>query len=137
LHWCLRELGHGALEFEGAIATNLDRGVVYADPINASRNLRELGYSIDVVQDFGPHVIAGVRYDYYDGDRDASEPVGITIVQPNEVFSTWGFMAAARWDTARLSIEYDRVRNPLGISDSGLPTTEKADRLTVRGQVEF
>jgi hypothetical protein len=137
VHWCLRDLGHGVLEFEGAIATNLDRGVVYADPINASRNLRELGYSVDVVQDFGPHAFAGVRYDYYDGDRDAAEPVGISIVQPNEVFSTWGFMAAARWDTARLSIEYDRVRNPLGISDAGLPTTEKADRLTIRGQVEF
>jgi len=58
-------------------------------------------------------------------------------VQTQQVFSTWGFLAAARWDTARLSIEYDRVRNPLGLSDNGLPTSEKADRLTIRGQVEF
>jgi hypothetical protein len=137
LHWCICALGNGALEFEGAIATNLDRGVIYADPIVASRNLRELGYSIDVVQDLGKHAFAGIRYDYYNADRDASEPVGISIVQTKQVFQTWGFLAAARWDTARLSLEYDRVRNPLGLSDNGLPTSEKADRLTVRGQVEF
>ena len=67
LQWCLRALGRGALQFEGAIATNLDRGVIYADPINVSRNLRELGYSIDVVQDVGKHALAGIRYDYYNG----------------------------------------------------------------------
>jgi len=137
LHWCLRDLGHGVAEFEGAIATNMDRGVIYADPINASRNLRELGFSADVVQDLGPHALAGVRYDYYDGDRDANEVAGITVVQTRQIFQTWGFLAGARWDTARLSIEYDRVRNPLGRADNGLPTTEKADRLTIRGQVEF
>jgi hypothetical protein len=137
VHWCLRRLGDGVAELEGAIATNLDRGVIYADPIDASRNLRELGYSIDVVQNFGPHALAGVRYDYYNGDRDAAEAVGVTVVQTQQVFSTWGFLVGARWDTARLSLEYDRVRNPLGISDSGLPTSEKADRLTIRGQVEF
>jgi hypothetical protein len=137
LEWCLRALGHGALQFEGAIATNLDRGVIYADPINASRNLRELGYSIDVVQNVGPHALAGIRYDYYNGDRDASETVGVSVVQTQQIFSTWGFLVGARWDTARLSLEYDRVRNPLGIADNGLPTSEKADRLTIRGQVEF
>jgi hypothetical protein len=137
LHWCLRDLGHGVAQLEGAIATNLDRGVIYADPINASRNLRELGFSADVVQDLGPHAQAGVRYDYYDGDRDANEVAGTTVVQTRQIFQTWGFMAAARWDTARLSIEYDRVRNPLGRADNGLPATEQADRLTIRGQVEF
>jgi hypothetical protein len=137
LHWCLADVGHGVVEFEGALATNLDRGVIYADPIAASRDIRELGYSVDVVQDLGAHAFAGVRYDYYNGDRDAAEPVGVSTVQTQQVFSTWGLLAAVRRGTARLSLEYDHVRNPLGLSDNGLPTSEKADRVTLRGQVEF
>jgi hypothetical protein len=89
------------------------------------------------VQDIGTHAFAGVRYDYYNGDADASEPVGTMIVQTQEVFTTWGFLAAVHRGTARLSLEYDHVRNPLGLSDNGLPTSERADRLTLRGQVEF
>jgi len=45
---CARQLvlqwaGAGEAFFEGAIATNLDRGVYYADPVASSRDLRELG----------------------------------------------------------------------------------------------
>ncbi len=33
VHWCICVIGTGAAYAEGAIATNLDRGLVYADPI--------------------------------------------------------------------------------------------------------
>ncbi len=137
VHWCLRGFGHGMLRFEGAIAKNLDRGVVYADPVARSRDVRELGFVLGLEQDLGPYALAGVRYDRYDADRDAAEAEGVTTVYTHEVFSTLAVMAAARWHTSRLIVEYDRVTNPFGRSDSGAPTTLRADRLAIRGQVEF
>ncbi len=135
--WCLRELGAGKAFFEGAISTNLDRGVYYADPIATSRDLRELGFAAGVVQSLTEHGLAGVRYDRYNADRDASQQAGISLVGVDRVFDTWAFLAAGIWHTSRLSFEYDHVRNPFGLSDSGMPTTRADDRFVVRAQAEF
>ncbi len=137
LHWCICALGSGKLQFEGAIAKNLDRGVVYADPIARSRNVRELGFAIALVQELGPYALAGVRYDRYDADRDAVEQAGVATVYTHEVFSTLSLMAAARFHSARLIGQYDHATNPFGRADSGEPTTLRADKLTFRAQVEF
>lgn len=137
IHWCICALGRGRLRFEGAIAKNLDRGVIYADPIARARDVRELGFAIDLVQELGSYALAGVRYDRYDADRDAAETEGVATVYTHEVFTTWSMMAAAHVGTSRLSIQYDHVTNPFGRSDGGAPTTERADRITLRGQVEF
>jgi len=137
LHWCLRRLGTGTAFGEAVIATNLDRGIRYADPIAASRDLRHLGFALGVVQNVGSVVQAGARYDRYDVDRDASERAGIEIVGADQVFSTLALMAAARWRDARLIAEYDHERNPLGRDDAGAPATRSADRVTLRAQVGF
>ncbi len=136
-HWCVRGLGHGELQFEGAIAKNLDRGIVYADPIARSRDVRELGFSLALEQDLGPWALAGVRYDRYDADRDAVEQAGVATVYTHEVFSTLSVMASARFHTARVSGQYDHVTNPFGRGDNGEPITQRADKLTLRAQVEF
>ena len=136
-HWCLRGLGHGMVQFEGAIAKNLDRGVIYADPIARSRDVRELGFALAVEQDLGAYALAGVRYDRYDADRDAAERDGVTTVYTHEVFSTVSVMAAGRWKSGRLIGQYDHVTNPFGRADNGAPTTQRADRVTLRAQVEF
>jgi hypothetical protein len=46
-------------------------------------------------------------------------------------------MAAARFSTTRIIVEYDHATNPLGRDDAGMPATARADRLTLRAQVEF
>lgn len=137
LHWCLCVVGTGTAFAEVAIATNLDRGLLYADPIAASRDLRHLGFAVGVVQNLGAHLQAGVRYDRYDADRDASERAGVEVVQTEQVFSTLGMMIAGRWRDARVSAQYDLERNPFGRGDDGAPTTRRADRLTLRAQVGF
>ena len=48
--WCLQWAGAGKAFAEGIIATNLDRGLYYADPIATNRPLRELGFQIGAVQ---------------------------------------------------------------------------------------
>jgi hypothetical protein len=135
--WCLQWAGGGSAFFEGMIATDLDRGLYYADPIANSRTLRELGYQIGVVQRLGPHALAGIRYDRYDADRDASERLGTTLVATHQVFSTWAFMVTALDGSTKLLVEYDHARNPLGRDDTGAPATREDDRVTLRAQVGF
>jgi hypothetical protein len=137
LHWCLCRIGTGTAFAEAVLATNLDRGIRYADPIAATRDLRQLGVAVGVVQNLGPHAQAGARYDRYEPDRDASERAGVAIVGADPVFSTLALMAAVRWRDARLVAEYDHERNPLGRDDAGNPTTRRADRVTLRAQVGF
>ncbi len=137
VHWCLCILGRGTAFAEGVIATNLDRGLVYADPIMASRDLRHLGVAIGAVQSVTEHAVIGVRYDRYDADRDANERQGLDIVDASKVFSTLSIMAGGRWNDARFIVQYDRERNPFGRADSGAPTTRNADRVTLRAQVGF
>lgn len=137
LHWCICRLGTGTAFAELALGTNLDRGLIYADPVAASRDYRELGVAVGVVQNLGDHAQAGVRYDRYDGDRDVTERLGLAIVGENKVFSTLSVMAAGRWSSARFVAQYDHERNPFGRGDDGMPITRAADRLTFRAQVGF
>ena len=104
--------------------------MIEADPIASSRDLREAGFDVGVVQAITPWAQAGIRYDRYNADRDASEREGVTLVQTNEIFSTLALMVAARRGTGRLMVEYDVNRNPYGRADNGTPTTLAADRLT-------
>ena len=137
VHWCLCVLGTGTAFLEAAIATNLDRGLVYADPVASSRDLRQLGVALGAVQELGPHLQVGARYDRYDADRDAMDREGAALINAHKVFSTLAVMAAARWSDARITVEYDRERNPFGRGDDGAPTTRAADRVTLRAQVGF
>jgi len=137
VHWCLQELGRGQAFFEGAIATNLDRAIYFADPVANSRDLRELGFMAGAIQNLTPYALAGIRYDRYDADRDASAQLGTQLVGVHRVFSTWAFLVAGQRGSARLLFEYDHTQNPLGRADNGMPATIRDDRAVVRAQVLF
>jgi len=137
LHWCICVIGTGTAFAEVALATNMDRGIVYADPVASSRDLRHLGFAVGFVQNITPRAFVGARYDRYNADRDRTERIGVPVVGIDQVFSTLSFMAAARWNEAKLVVEYDHERNPFGRDDNGMPTTREADRLTFRAQVGF
>lgn len=137
VHWCLCVLGTGTASFEAVIATNLDRAIVFADPIAVSRDVRELGISIGAVQNLGEQVQIGARYDRYDADRDARDRQGVDLVNVHKIFSTLSVMASARWHDARITAQYDHERNPFGRGDNGAPITRAADRVTLRAQVGF
>jgi hypothetical protein len=113
------------------IASNLDRGLVYADPVQASRDLRHVGFAVGVVQTITDHAMIGARYDRYNADRDANEQQALT-----KVFSTLSVMAGGRWNDARFVVQYDRDRDPSSRAN-GSPTTRHVDRVTLRAQVGF
>lgn len=137
VHWCLCKLGTGTAFFELAIARNLDRHLVYADPVAQSRDLRELGFVVGAVQNLGTHASIGVRYDRYNGDRDKIENAGVDVIGADPTFSTLSVMASGRIKEGRVLVQYDRERNPFGRDDTGAQATRSADRITLRAQVGF
>lgn len=136
-HWCICVIGTGTAFAEGVLATNLDRGLVYADPVRAGRDIRHAGFALGVVQNVSDNASVGVRYNRYVGDRDTSEQLGSSLVTTHEVFSTLSFVVTGMWNKARLMAQYDHERNPFGRGDDGMPATRDADRLTLRAQVGF
>ena len=137
LGWCLCRLGCGELSAELALATNLDRGVEYADPIAADRDFRELGWQVMVVQALTPHAQVAARYDVYRPDRDAREARGAAIVPTDPRYRTLAIAAEAHTAHTRWLLEYDHESNPRGRALDGAPATMAADRITLRAQVSF
>jgi hypothetical protein len=122
VHWCMYKLGTGFAFGEVVAATNLDRALVFADPIASSRDLHEAGFTVGAVQHVTPYAMVGARYDRYNGDRDLD---GV-----DNVYSTLSVTASGLWHEARLTAQYDRNRTPSNRGDG-------ANRLTLRAQVGF
>jgi hypothetical protein len=133
-------LGDLTLYGEVYFATNLDRGLVVADPITTpgSRDLRELGWYVAFTQELTPWAMVGVRYDHYDPDRDNNQRQNGNYVPVDSSYSTLSVAGAVRYPNyARLVIEYQHNTNALGRGLNGIPTTLADDLVTLRGQVQF
>ena len=131
-------LGTMSLRGEIVRASNLDRGVMPADPVGAGRDLREFGWSIGAAQELTEWGMLGVRYDRYNPDSDASDQRGAKLVPVDASFETLAVMGMLRYQkSARLILEYNHNTNALGRSVAGLPQTLADDMLTVRGEVTF
>jgi len=129
----------GELQVRGEIirASNLDRGLIVADPVASAHDLRELGYYIGVSQEVTRFAQVGFRYDRYNPDADASEREPFALVPRDLTYSTASFMVAARMPFARLVAQYDLRRNALGRDVAGAPTTLADDSFTLRAEVRF
>jgi hypothetical protein len=130
-------LGDLALRAEVVRGQNLDRGIEVADPVGAQHDLRELGWSLGATQEITKWAMVGARYDRYDPDADASEQQALARVPVSRAYGTLALMAMARYETARLLLEYDARTNGLGRDASGNPTTLAANTLTLRAQLVF
>lgn len=137
LHFVLPVIGELGLRGEIVRASNLDRGIVIADPIATSRDLREVGWYFGVTQELTKWAQIGVRHDRYNPDSDANEREPFAVVQRDPSFSTWSFMAAGRLEFARLIAQYDHRSNALGRDVAGRPTTLADDSFTLRVEARF
>jgi hypothetical protein len=131
-------VGELMLYGELTYATNLDRALYIADPVSTQRDLRELGYYAAITQELTPWAQVGVRYDYYNPDRDANQlRYGVQAVK-DPSYSTLAVTAAGRYPGyGRLIAEYQHNTNALGRTDSGLVTTLKSDAFILRAEVKF
>ena len=135
-------LGTTTLYGEITWAKNLDRAMLIADPYGPlGRDLREMGYYVAVVQDFGRYVQGGVRYDFYDPDRDSTDRVAATVLLSSQAISTVALALAARLRlgglTNRVLVQYDINRNHAGRDASGLPTNLANNVFTLRAEAVF
>jgi len=129
----------GELSFRGEVvdAQNLDRGLEVADPVGAGHDLRELAWSGGATQELTRWAMIGARYDVYSPDLDATQQRAVNLVPVDRSYSTLACTALLRYEQARLLLEYDVNRNPLGIGANGAPTTLADNALTLRGQLVF
>jgi hypothetical protein len=130
-------LGDLALRGELVRAKNLDRGLVVADPVAASRDLRESGFYVGGTQEITRWAMIGVRYDRYDPDSDRQDQQALHLVPTDASYRTWSLMACARFEKARLVVQYDARSNAIGRAPNGAPTTLADDSLTFRAEVAF
>jgi hypothetical protein len=99
--------------------------------------MRELGFYVAGVQDVGRHVQVGVRYDFYDPDRDATGLQGAVLVPSSRSYRTLAMALALRYGSYRLLFEYEVNRNYLGRDSEGTPTSMKDNLFAMRSQVQF
>jgi hypothetical protein len=131
-------LGETAVYGEVYLAQNLDRNILPYDPSAAdAAKARELGWYAAVTQQLTPWAMVGLRYDFYDPDRDATDTrVGRVFTRARD-FETLALAAAFTTVYGRLVLEYDHNRNNLGRDLQGRPTNLKDDAVVLRGQVNF
>ena len=136
-------LGNTTFAAQVYFANDLDRGVQPADPWASpaggqARSFRELGYNLALTQQLTPLGAIGVRYDFYDPDRDAYNRVTGNIVPNDSSYSTLsiaGMLMGTGW--GRAILEYDINRNHLGLDSSGNPTNLASNAFILRGEVYF
>ena len=130
-------IGELALRAELVRASNLDRGLMVADPIASSHDLRELGWYVGGTQEITRWAQVGVRYDHYNPDSDATEREPFALVPRDPSLSTWSFMVAGRVPFGRLIAQYDLRQNARGRDVAGKPTTLADDSFTLRAEARF
>lgn len=130
------KLGATRLLAEGFVASNLDRAYLIADPALGQNDVREAGGYVALVQDLTRFGQVGFRASYYDPNSDffnnlqgkqVPTSLGVTTLSP--------MVALLLPDVARLSFQYDIVRDSLAKDDQGVPTDAKNNQVTVRLQV--
>jgi hypothetical protein len=131
-------LGLTTLFGEVTAASNLDRGLYVADPVLAGIDQRELGYHAAILQGLGRHALVGFRTDYYDPNADfLLERAGKLVPATQTIRAHSPLVGLVLPDRARLTFQYDFVRDHLARDARGVPTDLRNDRWTVRLQVQL
>ncbi len=131
-------LGMTRLYGEAFVASNYDRGFAAADPVAIGQDVRHTGFYAALVQDVTEYAFVGFRAALYDPNADVLEDRRGRLL-PHEQ-SVWTFsplVAFVLKDRARVSAQYDFVRDHLGRDDRGVPKDVKNDQFTARLQVDL
>ena len=131
-------LGWSTLTGEVSLASNLDRGLFVADPITTSVDVRELACYAAFVQEITPYGLAGLRFDTYDPNADFFDKRQGKLVPTSQAIHTLSpLVGLALPGYARLTFQYDIVRDLLAKDARGVPVDLKNDRWTLRLQVSL
>jgi len=117
---------------------NMDRGFFPADPVSAGQDLREFGYYIGILQDVTKYGVVGFRVDYYDPNADATDSrAGKTLPVENTVTTFSPLVGVTLPKRARLSFQYDIIKDFLARDVYGVPANLENNAWTLRLQVNL
>jgi hypothetical protein len=129
------DLGWSMLYAELVAASNLDRGLVIADPVLNHGAIRELGYYIALTQEVTQYGVAGFRYEFYDPNADFTDTrAGKLLPASQQVRTLSPLLGLVLPGRARLTFEWDIVRDYFARDSRGVPADLKNDQWTVRLQ---
>jgi hypothetical protein len=132
------ELGWSRLYGEVTLASNLDRALYVADPVERGNDVRELSWYVAAVQDITPWAFVGLRYDEYDPNSDLTDNRRGESVPADATIKTTSPIIGGRWPGyGRVTFEYDLVKDKLARDVRGVPTDVKNNQWTLRFQGEF
>lgn len=132
------KLGWTRLHGEATMASNLDRGYLYADPISTGYDLRETNLVASIVQEVTPYGLLGFRMDRYDPDADLNEQRRGEFIPLDASVTTLSPLVGLQFrPLARLVFQYDYVSDHLGRDDRGVAIDLPNDTWITRLQVEF
>ena len=132
------KFGATRLLAEGFLASNLDRGYLIADPSLGQNDVREAGGYVALLQDVTRWGQVGFRAAYYDPISDFFDSLRGRQVPTSLAVTTLSPMVALHLEgKARLSAQYDIVRDSLAKDARGVPTDAKNNQFTLRLQVEL
>lgn len=131
-------IGWSLLYAEAFASTNLDRGIIPADPVLTGIDKRELGYYVAAVQDVFGRGIVGFRFDVYDPNADFLDKRQGKLVPASQAITTTTALLGVQIDPrARLFFQLDHVNDFLARDARGVPVDLSNDRAALRLQVEM
>jgi hypothetical protein len=131
-------LGTSRLYGELYVASNYDRGFLPADPVSSGVDVREAGGYVALSQGITEYGLVGFRYGVYDPNSDLLETRVAKLVPKLQTVSTASILAGVVLpDRARLTFQYDLIKDYLARDQVGVPTNADNDQWTLRLQVEL
>jgi hypothetical protein len=128
------KLGWSMLYAEIVLASNLDRGLVIADPVLAGSDVRELGYYIAFTQEITRFAAFGFRYDAYDPNADFLDKRGGKLIPTEQTIRTYSPFIALTMPNLRLIFEWDIIDDYLARDRRGVPSDLANNQWTLRLQ---
>jgi hypothetical protein len=130
-------LGQTMVYGEAMAATNIDRGFFVADPVRTGLDIRHLSLYAAVVQDIKEYGFVGLRVDVYDPNADFFDTRAGKLIPTSQAVTTVSPLVGLQLPgIARLTFQYDSVRDALGRDARGVPADLRNDRWTLRFQVQ-
>lgn len=131
-------IGWSRLSAEVTLASDLDRGLLVADPVSRGRSLREIAAHVTLLQEVTPWAWVGARVEHYEPDADFLDDRRGRRVPSDASYLTVSPLVGVRYrHLASLVAQYDVVRDSLGRDPRGVPTDVANDRWTLRLQVSW
>ncbi len=126
------------LQGEYALASNLDRGLFLADPIQTGIDVRQVAWHVSLTQDILKRGLVGFRYHVYDPNANAFDKRGGKLLPYSQTVKTYSpIVGLLVGEQARLFLQYDIIRDNMARDGRGVPTDLKNDQWTLRLQVQL